>query len=85
MIKRSPDGTYEVSLRVWRWFPWPRVQWITCPDPFSEWTEVLGFIADWCCSRDIGKVLILDPEGPNPRMRINYRQWPGQVLGELEQ
>ena len=76
-INRVEDG-FVVSAKFYAFYLVPF--YATCPTIFGSFQDCLSFIKSWCCTRNIGKVCILDPDGPNKEICLNYRQYKGQDL-----
>jgi hypothetical protein len=42
----------------------------------------MTFIKDWCCECNIGTAIVIDADGVNHKMVINYRRFKGEKLNK---
>ena len=70
-ISRDSEGNCTVATRVHSWFIFPHWLFIhNDPMPFSE---CLCCIMSWCFNKKVNNAIILDPDGANKKMIINYK------------
>ena len=79
-INRNEVGDCTLDLRRYILCVFP--YWFSlfaCP---IHYIECMTFIKDWCCERNIGTAIVIDADGVNHKMVINYRRFKGEKLNK---